>query len=160
MRIASGLATTVALLMGSTVGSWAQGPGSVGSISPPPAASGSSASTILTLGFLAVIVIAIVVVARYVVTRRKRIEEAVILQSQLSDALAREAQLRGLHITPRAHVSGWRRSQVTIEVAGEVPTPELRGTVMQIARAEARRLRPDVIPVDHLFIVPPVQRAS
>jgi len=59
----------------------------------------------------------------------------VILQSQLSDALAREAQLRGLHITPRAHVSGWRRSPVTIEVAGEVPTPALRGTVMQIARA-------------------------
>ena len=160
MQIASGLATTVALLMGSTVGSWAQGAGLVRSTSPPPAASGSSASTILTLGFLAVIVIAIVVVARYVVTRRKRIEEAVILQSQLSDALAREAQLRGLHITPRAHVSGWRRSQVTIEVAGEVPTPELRGTVMQIARAEARRLRPDVIPVDHLFIVPPVRRAS
>ena len=161
MRIASGFATTVALLMGSTVGSWAQGPGSVGSTSPPPpAAPGHSASTILTLGFLAVIVIAIVVVARYVVTRRKRNEEAVILQSQLSDALAREAQLRGLHITPRAHVSGWRQPLVTIEVAGEVPTPELRGTVMQIASAEARRLRPDVIPVDHLFIVPPVHRAS
>ncbi len=159
MRIASGLTTTVALLMGSTVGSWAQGPGSAGSTSPSPAASGSSASTILALGFLAVIVIAIVVVARYVVTRRKRNEEAVILQSQLSDALAREAQLSGLHITPRAQVSGWRRSQVTIEVAGEVPTPELRGTVMQIATAEARRLQPDVIAVDHLFIVPPVRRA-
>jgi hypothetical protein len=160
MRIASGLATTVALLMASTVGSWAQGPGSAGSTSPPSAPSGSAAGTIVTLGFLALIVIAIAVVARYVATRRKRIEDAVILQSQLFDALAREARLAGLHITPRAHVTGWRHSHVAVEVAGEVPTPELRETVMQIARAEARRLRPDVVPEDHLFIVPPVRRAS
>ncbi len=160
MRIASGLATTVAFLMGSTVGSWAQGPGSEGSTSPPLAASGSTASTILTLGFLAVIVIAIIVGVRYVATRRKRIEEAVILQSQLSDRLAREAQLRGLLITPKARVSGWWGSQVTIEVAGEVPTPDLRETVMRTVGAEAWRLRPDVITVDHLFLNPPVQRAS
>jgi hypothetical protein len=76
--------------------------------------------------------------------------EAPVPQSQLSDALGREAQLRGLHITLRARVSGWCRSQLTIEVAGEVPTPELRGAVMQIASSETKRLQPDVIPVDLL----------
>ena len=126
----------------------------------PSAAPGDAVSTILTLSFLVLIVIAIGVVSRYVVARRKRFEDAVILQSQLTDALAREARLSGLHITPRAHVSGWRQAHVAIEVAGEVPTPELRETVMQIARAEARRLRPDVVPEDHLFIVPSVRRAS
>jgi hypothetical protein len=105
-------------------------------------------------------VIAIVLVSRCVVARRKRFEDAVILQSQLTDALAREDRLSGLHITPKAHVSGWRQAHVAIEVAGEVPTPELRETVMQIARTEARRLRPDVVPEDRLFIVPPVRRAS
>jgi hypothetical protein len=147
MRIASGLATTVALLIGWTSSSWAQGPG-------------VPASTMLTVGLVAVIVVAIVVLARYMAARRKRIDEAVILQSQLSDALAREPQLHGAGITPRARVFGWRAPQITIEVAGEVPTPELRETVMRIASAEARRLRPDLITVDHLFIVPPLHQTS
>ncbi len=115
------------------------------------------AGTLLTLGFLAVIVGAAVVVVSLVTTRRKRTEEAVILQSQLSDAIAREGQLRGLHITPHARVSGWRTVQMTVEVAGEVPTPELRERVMRIVGAEAWKLRPDVRTVDHLFIVPPRQ---
>ncbi len=157
MRIASGLATTIALLIGSTSRSWAQGPGATGST---PAAGGSTVGTLLTLFVLAVLVIAIVVGARYVSARRKRIEEAVILQSQLSDAVAREPQLYGLVITPTARASGWKQSPVTIEVAGDVPTPELRETVMRIVGAEAQRLRPGVITLDHLFIVPPVRRPS
>ena len=115
------------------------------------------AGTLLTLGFFAVIVAAAVTVASYVATRRKRTREAVILQSQLSDAIAREAQLHGLRIAPHARVSGWRGSQMTIEVSGEVPTPELRERVMRIVGAEAWKLRPDVQTVDHLFIVPPRQ---
>ena len=114
-----------------------------------------TAGTLLTLGVLVAIVIAVVVGARYVSMRRQRIDEAVILQSQLSDVVAREPQLHGLVIRPTARVSGWRQSKVTIEVAGEVPTPELRETVMRIVGAEAWRLRPDVITLDHLFIVPP-----
>src|SRR5262245_57162469 len=115
----------------------------------------SMTGTLLTLLFLAVIVGAAVVVASYVSKRRKRTEEAIILQSQLSDAIARETMLHGLRITPNARVSGWRSSQVTIEVAGEVPTPELRERVMRMVSAEAWRLRPEVQTVDHLFIVPP-----
>jgi hypothetical protein len=113
------------------------------------------AGTLLTLGCLAVIVGVVIVVASYVATRRKRTEDAVILQSQLSDAIAREGQLHGLRITPHARVSGWRTAQVTVEVSGEVPTPELRERVMRIVGAEAWKLRPDVQTVDHLFIVPP-----
>lgn len=157
MRIATGLATAFALLIVSTLRSWAQGPGTTGST---PATGGSTAGTLLGVAVLVLIVIAIVVGARYVSTRRKRIDEAVILQSQLSDVVAREPQLHGLHITPHARVSGWRKSQVTIEVAGEVPTPELRETVMRIVGTEAWRLRPDVTTLDHLFIVPPVRRPS
>ena len=157
MRTSTGLATIVVLLMAWSERSWPQRPSSVGS---PPAASGDAVSTILTLSVLVLIVIAIVVVSRYVATRRKRVEDAVILQSHLTDALARETRLSGLHITPKAHVSGWRQAHVAIEVAGEVPTPELRETVMQIATAEAQRFRPDVVPEDHLFIVPSARHAS
>ena len=61
-----------------------------------------TAGTLLTLGVLVAIVIAVVVGARYVSMRRQRIDEAVILQSQLSDVVAREPQLHGLLIRPTA----------------------------------------------------------
>src|SRR5262249_10707734 len=102
----------------------------------PCSKEGSMTGTLLTLVFLAVIVGVVVAIAGYVSKRRKRAEEAVILQSQLSDTIARETLLHGLHITPNARVSGWRSSQVTIEVTGEVPTPELRERVMRIVSAE------------------------
>lgn len=117
-------------------------------------------SLLLNLGLLALIVVAISVVARFVSIRRKRLTEVLILQSQLSDAVAREPLLQGLRINPRAHACGWRKAQVTVEVAGEVPTTELREKAMRIVRAEAWRLRPDVNTVDHLFIDPPRRRTS
>ncbi len=91
-RIACGLAMTVALLMGSTFATWAQGPRSETRTNPPAAPSGNAVSTVLTLVVLAALVIAIVVVAKYVAPNRKQVEEAVILQSQLTDAIFREAR--------------------------------------------------------------------
>jgi hypothetical protein len=117
-------------------------------------------SLLLTLALLALVVVAISVVARFVSIRRKRTTDVLIFQSQLSDAVAREPLLQGLRINPRAHASGWRKEHVTVEVAGDVPTTELREKAMRIVRAEAWRLRPDVNTVDHLFIDPPRQRAS
>lgn len=121
---------------------------------------GDSVGTVLTLVIVAVIVIGIVVVGRRLSKRRRRIEEAIILQSQLSDFVLRETQLRGLSITPRARVVGWRKPEVTVAVAGEVPTPDLRETVMRVVSSEAKRLRPDVIAEDHLFIVPSTRAVS
>jgi hypothetical protein len=117
-------------------------------------------ATFLSVGLFALVVVAICVVARFVSLRRKRLTDVLILQSQLSDAVAREPLLQGLQINPRAHASGWSKTQVTVEVAGDVPTTELREKVMRIVRAEAWRLRPDVNTVDHLFVDPPRQRAS
>jgi hypothetical protein len=160
MRIASGLVTTVALLIGSTVHSWAQSPGASRSPTPSPTSSDPTTGSALILVVLALVVIGIVVVARRVSARRRRTEEAVILQSQLSDFVLRETQLRGLSITPRARVLGWRKPEVMVEVAGEVPTPDLRDTAMRVVGSEAKRLRPDVTAEDHLFIVPPARAAS
>jgi hypothetical protein len=160
MRIVPNLVTTVALVIGPIASAGAQGGSPSGSTTPPPAMASGAAGTILGLAVLAVIVIALVVVARGVTSRRKRLEEAVILQSQLSDALAREPRLHGLAITPRARVSGWGGARATIEIGGEVPTPELREAVMRLASAEVLRRRPDVTTTDHLFIVPPARRTS
>jgi hypothetical protein len=117
-------------------------------------------STLLTVAVLVVIMIAVIVGARHFSARRKQMEAAAVLQSQLSDIVARESQLHGLIITPRVRVSGWRATHVTLEVAGEVPTPELRETVMRVVGAEAWRLKPGVITLDHLFIVPPMTASA
>jgi hypothetical protein len=160
MRIASGLAVNLAFIVSFARAGWAQAPDSIGPSGPRPLATGSVVATVLTLGLLAVVVVALIAVARFVAVRRKRMTEALIFQSQLSDAVAREAVLQSLQINPRARVSGWRKSHVTVEVAGEVPTPELREKAMRIVRAEAWRLQPDINTVDHLFIVPPREPAS
>jgi hypothetical protein len=160
MRIASGLAVTVALITTFSRVVWAQGPDSTGSSGPRALAPGSVVATILTLGIIAVAVLTVIVIARFVATRRTRITEALILQSQLSDAVAREALFQGARISPRARVSGWDKSHVTIEVAGDVPSPEFRDKVMRFVGAEAWRLRPGVKTVDHLFVVPPKARPS
>ena len=49
----------------------------------------------------------------------------------------REAQLYRLGLRPMVRASGWRGSQVTIEMVGEVPTREIRETVMRLVQAEA-----------------------
>lgn len=162
-RIAARLAAAVTLVMVLTSRAWGQGPASVGPASPTPAPSGSAATAngAMALVFVVVaLVVVIVVAAWYVSTRRKRLEEAGILQARLSDVIAREAQFRGLVVVPKARVPAWRGTPVTIEVAGKVPTPELREAVMRIVRTEASRARPDVITEDHLFIVPQMDRAS
>jgi hypothetical protein len=158
-RIASRLTHSVALLTGSAVGAWAQGR-SVSPTGPQPGAPGGAASTVFILVFLAAVLTAIVIVIRYVTTRRKRLEEALVLQAHVSDVLLRESQLRGLKITPTARVPIRRARPVTIEVTGEVPTPELRETVLGLVRTEVSRGRSGVITEDHLFIAPPKHRAS
>jgi hypothetical protein len=47
-----------------------------------------------------------------------------------------------------------RGSPATIEVSGQVPTPELRKAALRIVEAEASRVRPDVRIEDRLEIAP------
>jgi hypothetical protein len=76
--------------------------------------------------------------------RRKREDEAVHLQAQISDALLREPSLFGLPVTPTAHVPLWRGTPVTVELTGEVPGEHVREAVYRLALAEAVRIRSDV----------------
>lgn len=86
--------------------------------------------------------------------RRKRESEAVQIQAQISDALMREQLLYGVPIMATARTSLWRRTPATIEVAGNVPSPQARDTALRIARAEAVRVRSDVQIEDRIAIVP------
>jgi len=87
--------------------------------------------------------------------RRRRQSEAVWLQVQISDALMREQSLFGLPIITMARAPLWRGSPATIEVAGQVPSPQARETALRIVRAEAGRIRSDFQIEDRLAVVPP-----
>jgi hypothetical protein len=67
----------------------------------------------------------------------------------------REQSLFGLPIITMARPPLWRGSPATIEVAGQVPSPQARETTLRIVRAEAGRIRSDFQIEDRLAVVPP-----
>jgi hypothetical protein len=85
-------------------------------------------------------------------TKRKREGEAVQLQSQVSDALLRDPAVFELAVTPTAHVPMFGGSPTTVELTGQVPSPEARERVLRIVIGEAARIRPDVRIEDKLSI--------
>lgn len=100
------------------------------------------------------------VAVKLVDLKRKRESEAVHLQAQISDALLRDASLFGLPITPSAHVPFWRGTPATVEVAGQVPAPEVHAAVMRVVREEALRIRSDVQIVDRIGVAAAAARAA
>ncbi len=134
----------VSLLVLPATLAWAQVAGSGG---------GAGTATVV-LVVVAVLVIIGIGVKMYDLKRRRE-AEAVHLQAQISDALLREQVLFGLPITPTARVPIWKGTPATIEVAGQVPSPQAREMALRIIRAEAARIRSDFQIEDRLAVVPP-----
>src|SRR5215510_10911819 len=116
-----------------------------------PAAQGSGGFVAAAIVIVALLVV-IGVVVKLFDLKRKRSSEEVQLQAQISDALLREQNIFRLPITPTAHVPFLTGSPATVEVSGEVPSAELRDTVIRLVRNEATRIRQDVEVEDHLFV--------
>src|SRR5438132_14398272 len=74
--------------------------------------------------------------------KRKRDGEAVVVQARISDAVLRDPRLFSLPITPTARVPLWKGSPVTVEVAGQVPSDDLRQVALGVIEREATHLRP------------------
>jgi len=124
---------------------------------PPSTSSGASsggAGAGMVIGVVLALLIVVGIGVKMYDLKRKREAEAVHLQAQVSDALLREQSLFGLPITPTVRVPTWKGSPATIEVAGQVPSPEIRETAMRIIRSEASRIRPDFEIEDRLTVVP------
>ena len=89
--------------------------------------------------------------------KRKREEEAVSLQSQISDALLLDRSLVGLPITAVASSSRWDRGPVVIAITGTVPTPEQREAVMRLVGQELSR-RPTIARIEDRLVVDPLMQ--
>jgi hypothetical protein len=120
------LVATLSLVAMSAVQAWAQ-PAPTSSPGRPPRSRGEASPVAMVLVFVAALVIVGIGVKLYDL-RRKRESEAVHLQAHISDACMREQLLLGVPIMATARAPLWRRSPPTIEVAGQVPSPQARET--------------------------------
>jgi hypothetical protein len=130
---------------------------------PPPSAepAGTTGSAVLAAAIIGVALLVLLgLMVKLLDLRRRRESEAVQIQAQVSDALLREQSFLGLPVMPTAHVPLWSGTPATIEVAGQVPTPETKEAVLRLIQREAARVRPDVHIEDRLAVVPTMARVA
>jgi hypothetical protein len=84
--------------------------------------------------------------------QRKRDDEAVQLQAQIGDALLRDRRLARFPVAPTVHIPMRRRATATIELHGQVPTTELRQSVLRVAEQEATRILQAYRIQDHITV--------
>ena len=106
------------------------------------AASGASSTTVAILVLVVAVIAVIVVIAKMNDLRKKREDQAVQLQSQISDALLRDRSV-GVSVTPTVQIPFWKGSPAHIALAGEVPSALARQVAVRIAIQEASRVRQD-----------------
>jgi len=92
--------------------------------------------------------------------KRKRNDQAVVVQARISDAVLRDPRLFSLPITPTAHVPLWKGTPVTVEVAGQVPSDDLRDAAIGLIEREASQLGPEVRVESRIGIVPTMTRRT
>lgn len=118
---------------------------------PPPGATGDNSGILMALALMGVMLLIVGVGVKLWDASRKRESDAVHLQSQLSDALLREADFFGLAITPTVHAS---RGSTRVDVTGRAPSEAVRDAALRIVRQECLRTRPDCEIVDLIEVVP------
>jgi hypothetical protein len=122
---------------------------------PPPGATGDNSGILMALALMGVMLLIVGIGVKLWDASRKRESDAVHLQSQLSDALLREADFFGLAITPTVHAS---RGAPRIDVTGRAPSSAVRDAALRIVRNECHRVRPDCEVVDLIEVTPEAQR--
>ena len=80
-----------------------------------------------------IVLLAIGIIGRLLDLRRRREDEALGLQSRVSDALMLEPGLAGLAVTANMHVPLWPRKPPTLEIVGRVPTPDQHELASRVA---------------------------
>src|SRR5262249_25200959 len=112
---------------------------------PAPRAPGAGGGASLIAMVLIILAVLVILGIRELYDLQRRREAAAVqLQAQISDALLRDQLLYGVPIMATARAPFWRRSPATIEIAGQVPSPQARETALRVVRAEASRIRPGV----------------
>ena len=159
----AGLVTSaLALIAWPTKSVWAQGvvgPQASGSASGGATPSGSVTTAVVVVSLLAVLVV-LGALIKMLDLKRKRDTEAVVVQARISDAVLRDPRLFSLPITPTARVPLWKGTPVTVEVAGQVPSDDLRDAAIGLIEREVAQLGPEVRIESRIGVVPTMARRS
>jgi hypothetical protein len=107
---------------------------------PSAAAPGDNSGILMALALMGVLLVIVGIGVKIWDAKRKREAEAIHLQSQMSDALLREAEFFGLAITPTVHASMRKSAPMRIEVTGQAPSAAVRDAALRIVRDEAERM--------------------
>ena len=128
------------------------------------ASGGATQSGAMTTAVVAGTVLAVLVILGVLIKMldlmRKRESEAVVVQARISDAVLRDPRLFSLPITPTARVPLWKGTPVTVEVAGQVPSEDLREAAIGLIEREASQLGPEVRIESRIGVVPTIARRS
>ncbi len=154
IRVGCDILVVMLELWGLVAIAWAQNPPGVPAPqteSPPVPPSEAWPATLVFLGIALLLVVAL---AKGIDRKRRREDEAVWLQAQIADALLRDRSLASLTLTATAQVPIWTRAPATIEMRGQVPTPQHREAALRLAEQEASRMRSDFRIDDRIAIVP------
>ena len=100
------------------------------------------------------VLLAIAVVGRLLDLRRRREDEALGLQSRVSDALMLEPGLSGLPVTANMHVPLWPRKPPTLEIVGRVPTPDQHELAARVAMRTLAERAEQVVVEDKVWVDP------
>jgi hypothetical protein len=156
-RLANCLARLLPLLA-FPVRAAAQTAGADSSGTTPALSSWGGSVAILVVVLL--ILLAIGVAVKLFDRKRKREDEALLLQSQISDALLLDRSLAGLPIMAVADSSLWGRSPGVVAITGTVPTPEQREAVMRLVAQELSRRHAFARAEDRLLVDPLMQKQT
>lgn len=115
---------------------------------------GESSGLIVMVAVGFVVLLAIGVVGRLLDLRRRREDEALGLQSRVSDALMLEPGLAGLAVTASMHVPLWPRKPPTLEIVGRVPTPDQHELASRVAMRTLAERAAEVQVEDRVWVDP------
>jgi hypothetical protein len=141
---------------------WAQGvvAPQVPSNATSDATQSGAVTTVVVVGSLLAVLVVLGALIKMLDLKRKRDGEAVVVQARISDAVLRDPRLFSLPITPTAHVPLWKGTPVTVEVAGQVPSQDLREAALTLVERVASQLGPEVRVESRIGIVPTMARRS
>jgi len=114
----------------------------------------SDGGVIPLLAFLVGLALLVGFTVKVIDRKRRREEEAVLVQAKVSDALLTDPTVNSLPVTVTAHAPFWNGSPITVDVVGRVARPDQREAVIRRVTREVETIRPDYRLVDRLGIEP------
>ena len=120
-------------------------------------ASSGTTDVIVLIGLLVVVLVALGTGVRLYDLQRRREQRAMEVQARLSDAFLL-GSLSGMAITPTVHAPFWSRGPFTIDLAGSVPTPQMRSAAIELVRRTTSGIPQEVHIEDRMLVNPRMAR--